>query len=65
MNTLIAGNGRSWKKYYEKTVPWTGPKTTTNETVNRIVNEKVDGWDSNPGTPTNQALNPAAFTDIH
>ena len=26
---------------YEKTVPWTGPKTTTNETVNRIVNEKV------------------------
>jgi len=26
---------------YEKTVPWIGPKTTTNETVNRIVNEKV------------------------
>ena len=25
---------------YEKTVPWTGPKTTTNETVQRIVNEK-------------------------
>jgi len=26
---------------YEKTVSWIGPKTTTNETVNRIVNEKV------------------------
>jgi len=25
---------------YEKTVPWIGPKTTTNETVHRIVNEK-------------------------
>jgi len=26
---------------YEKTIPLTGPKTTTNETVNRIVHEKV------------------------
>ena len=26
---------------YEKTVPWLGPKTTRNETVNHIVHEKV------------------------
>jgi len=55
------------KKMYEKTVSWIGEKTTPNEAVNRIVNEKVadaDVWKTQTAEAFEDAARKLRMADV-